>query len=174
MRGRPQGRKGRRSIALAAVAVVAAGLAVYGGAAGAAPQPTISQVQAQVNGLQAKIDKIGQQYDQVTGQLSAARGRLATVRRQAAREQARFDAARAMLAQVAVAAYENSAQTSAAGLLSSADPAAVLGQASLVQQLANTHQAQAAQLLTSDAWPSTAAGSAELSSPAAEVCAEFS
>jgi len=149
MRGRLHGRKVRRTIALMTVAVVAAGLAVCGGAAGAAPQPTISQVQAQVNGLQAKIDKIGQQYDQVTGQLSAARGRLATVRRQAAREQARFDAARAKLAQVAVAAYENSAQTSAAGLLSSADPAAVLGQASLVQQLASTHQAQAAQLLTS-------------------------
>jgi hypothetical protein len=48
-------------------------------------QPTVSQ--AQVNGLQSQIDKIGQQYDQVTGQLAA-------VRRQAAREQARFNAAR--------------------------------------------------------------------------------
>jgi len=126
---------------------VAAGLAVYGGAAGAAPQPTISQVQAQVNGLQAKIDKIGEQYDQVTGQLSAARGRLATVRREAAREQAQFNAARTKLAQVVVAAYENSAQTSAAGLLTSADPAVVLGQASLLQQLASTQRAQAVQLL---------------------------
>jgi peptidoglycan DL-endopeptidase CwlO len=146
---RMSGRLPGRSIALAAAVAVAAGLAIYGGAAGAAPQPTISQVQAQVNGLQAKIDKIGEQYDQVTGQLSAARGRLAAVRRQADREQAQFDAARTKLAQVAVAAYENSAQTSSAGLLFSADPAAVLGQASLLQQLASSHQAQAAQLLTS-------------------------
>jgi len=147
MSGRLPGRRGRRGIALTAAAAVAAGLAVFGGAAGAAPQPTISQVQAQVNGLQAKIDKIGEQYDQVTGQLSAARGRLATVRREAAREQAQFNAARTKLAQVVVAAYENSAQTSAAGLLTSADPAVVLGQASLLQQLASTQRAQAVQLL---------------------------
>ena len=147
MSGRVPGRRGRRGIALTAAVAVAAGLAAYGGAAGAAPQPTISQVQAQVNGLQAKIDKIGEQYDQVTGQLSAARGRLATVRREAAREQAQFNAARTKLAQVVVAAYENSAQTSAAGLLTSADPAVVLGQASLLQQLASTQRAQAVQLL---------------------------
>ena len=147
MSGRLPGRRGRRGITLAAAVAVAAGLAVYGGAAGAAPQPTISQVQAQVNGLQAKIDKFGEQYDQVTGQLSAARGRLATVRREAAREQAQFNAARTKLAQVVVAAYENSAQTSAAGLLTSADPAVVLGQASLLQQLASTQRAQAVQLL---------------------------
>jgi cell wall-associated NlpC family hydrolase len=149
MSGRLPGRRGRRGIALTAAAAVAAGLAVFGGAAGAAPQPTISQVQAQVNGLQAKIDKIGEQYDQVTGQLSAARGRLAAVRREAAREQAQFNAARTKLAQVVVAAYENSAQTSAAGLLTSADPAVVLGQASLLQQLASSQRAQAAQLLVS-------------------------
>ena len=147
MSGRLPGRRGRRGITLAAAVAVAAGLAVYGGAAGAAPQPTISQVQAQVNGLQAKIDKIGEQYDQVTGQLSAARGRLATVRREAAREQAQFNAARTKLAQVVVAAYENSAQTSAAGLLTSGDPAVVLGRASLLEQLAKNQQAQAAQLL---------------------------
>ncbi len=98
---------------------------------------------------QAKIDKVGQQYDQVTQQLSAARRRLAAVRRQAARELAQFNAARTKLAQVAVAAYENSARTSAAGLLSSADPAVVLGQASLVQELASSQRTRAAQLLAS-------------------------
>jgi cell wall-associated NlpC family hydrolase len=149
MSGRLPGRWGGRGAALAAAVAMAAGLAVYGGAAGAAPQPTISQVQAQVNGLQAQIDKIGEQYDQVTGQLAAARGRLAAVRRQAAREQSQFDAARTKLAQVAVAAYENSAQTSGAGLLSSADPAAVLGQASLLQQLSSSQRARAVQLLAS-------------------------
>ena len=143
------GRTGRRGIVLTAAVAVAASLAAYGGAAGAAPQPTVSQVQAQVNALQAKIDKVGEQYDQVTQQLTAARGRLATVRRQAARELAQFDAARTKLARVAVAAYENSARTSAAGLLSSADPAVVLGQASLTEQLASSQRAQAVQLLAS-------------------------
>lgn len=142
------GKRGR-GITLAAIAVAAATLAGYGGNAGAAPRPTVSQVQAQVNALQARIDKIGQQYDQVTGQMSAARARLAHVRRQAGREQARFSAARKKLAQVSVAAFENSQQSSAAGLLASADPAAVLSQASLLLQLASSHQAQASQLLAS-------------------------
>ena len=48
-----------------------------------------------------------------------------------------------------MAAYEDSTQTSVAGLLSSTDPTAVLGRATLLQQLAGTHQAEAAQLLAS-------------------------
>ena len=140
---------GGRGTALLAVAAAAAiGLAAYGGAAaGAAPKPTVTQVQAQVNALQAQIDQTGQQYDQATGQLSAGRARLAAVRQQVTREQAKFDAARTKLAQVAAGAYENSGSTSAAGLFTSADPAVILGQASLMQQLASTHQAQADQLL---------------------------
>lgn len=103
MSGPLPGRKGIGGVALT-VAVAVAGFAAYGGVAGAAPKPTVSQVQAQVNSLQAQIDKIGQQYDQGTGQLSAARRQLVSVRRQAARDQARFNAARTKAAQVAVAA----------------------------------------------------------------------
>jgi len=137
MRSRGPGSRGRRGIAVAAVAALAGALACYGGAADAVPRPTISQVQAEVNSLQAKIDKIGQQYVQVTQQVSAARGRLAAVRRQAGRDQAQFGVAQKKLAQVAVAAYESSAQTSV-----------VLSRASLLLQLAGSQQAQAAQLLT--------------------------
>jgi peptidoglycan DL-endopeptidase CwlO len=147
MGSRGPGSRGRRGIAVAAVAALAAGFAAYGGAAGAAPRPTISQVQAEVNTLQAKIDKIGQQSVQVSARLSAARGRLAAVRSQAGRDEAQFSAAQKKLALVVVAAYEGSAQTSAAGLLTSGDPATVLSRASLLEQLAKSQQAQAAQLL---------------------------
>jgi cell wall-associated NlpC family hydrolase len=130
------------------VVTVAAGLAAaYDGAAGAAPQPTLSQVQAQVNSLQAKVDRIGEEYDQASQQLAAAKGRLAQVNRKASAYQARYNAARAKLAQVAVAAYENSGQTSIADLLTSGDPAAALGQASLVLELAGERNAQASQFL---------------------------
>jgi cell wall-associated NlpC family hydrolase len=108
----------------------------------------VSQVQAQINSLQAKADRLGEQYDQAGQLLAAANGRLAQVNRKAAVAQARYDAARAKLAQVAVAAYENSSQTSIAGLLTSRDPAAALGQASLVLQLAGERNAQANQFLT--------------------------
>jgi cell wall-associated NlpC family hydrolase len=148
MARRGPGSRGRRGIAVAAVtALAAAGFAAYGGVAGAVPRPTISQVQAEVNTLQAKIDKIGQQYVQVSQRVSAARGRLAAVRRQAGQDQAQFSAAQKKVAQVVVAAYEGSAQTSAAGLLTSGDPAAVLGRASLLEQLAKSQRAQATQLL---------------------------
>ena len=137
----------RRVITVAAVTIVAGGLAAYSGAAGAAPQPTLGQVQAQVNSLQAKIDQIGQQYVQSGQRLAAARARLAGVQREAARDQAQYTTAQTKLAQVAAAAYEHSGQTSLAGLLTSGDPAAALGQASLLQELAATHQAQAVQFL---------------------------
>lgn len=137
----------RSVVALALAATTVGGLAVYTQAAGAAPQPTIGQVQAQVNALQAKVDKIGQEYDQASQQLAAAQGRLTQVNKEAATATAGYNAARAQLAQVAVAAYENSGQTSVLGVLTSGDPNAVLGQASLVLQVAGMHQAQATKFL---------------------------
>ena len=137
----------RGGAALAVALTAACGVAVYTEAAGAAPQPTIGQVQTQVNSLQAKVDRIGQEYDQATQQLTAARSRLTRVNRTAASAQARYTAARTQLAQVAVAAYENSGQTSVLGVLTSGDPSAVLGQASLVLQIAGMHSAQANKFL---------------------------
>jgi cell wall-associated NlpC family hydrolase len=127
--------------------VIAGGLAVWGGAAGAAPQPTVTQLQAEVNSLQAKADQTGEQYDQAGQQLAAARGRLAQVQRETTREQAQYSAARARLAQIAATAYEDPSLTSIAGLLTSADPATALGQASVLLQLEGNRNARAARFL---------------------------
>lgn len=135
----------RRAVAVAAGIGLAGLLAAYAGSAapaGAAPQPSLTQVRQQVNSLQAKVDATGQQYDQAIQQLSAARGRLAQVQRAAAAAQARFLAARARLAQTAAAAYENHGQDSAAGILTSGDPTAVLEQASVLLQMAGNQDAQ--------------------------------
>src|SRR6185437_17000285 len=74
----------RRGAALVAVLATAGGVAVYAGAsgAGAAPAPSINQVQAEVNSLQGKVDKIGEQYDAAGQQLAAAKARLAQVTKQ--------------------------------------------------------------------------------------------
>ncbi|HEX9042058.1 MAG TPA: NlpC/P60 family protein [Trebonia sp.] len=132
------------------VLAAAGGIAVYSGAqgAGAAPAPTIDQVQKEVNALQGKVDKIGQQYDAAGQQLAAAKGRLAQVAKQADRAQQQYDQASATLAAVAVAQYENSGQTSIIGLLTSGDPGAVLGRASLLLQVEGTHNEEAQQFLT--------------------------
>ena len=138
----------RRGVALAVPLLAVAGaIGIYSATAGAAPQPSISQVQAQVNSLQAKVDRIGEQYDAASQQLSAAKSRLTQVNREATLAQQRFDTARTALAQVAVAAYMDSNQTSVLGLLTSGNPSDVLNQASLVDQVAGMHQAQAAQFL---------------------------
>lgn len=135
--------KGGRATALAVVAVVAAGLAVYGEtAAGAAPKPTIAQVQAKVNSLQAQVDQVGQQYSRVGQQVAAAKAKLAAVQRQDGQAEAQFNAARAQLQQIAVAQYENPSQSSMAGLFSTSDPAVLLRQASLMTQLGNARSAQ--------------------------------
>ena len=132
------------------VLAAASGVAVYAGAsgAGAAPAPSITQVQAQVNSLQGKVDKIGEQYDAAGQQLASAKGRLNQVTKQADLAQQAYNKASNTLAAVAVSGYENSGQSSIVGLLTAGNPEAVLGQASLVLQIEGTHNEEAKQLLT--------------------------
>jgi peptidoglycan DL-endopeptidase CwlO len=134
-----------------AVFATASGIAVYAGAsgAGAAPAPSINQVQAEVNSLQGKVDKIGEEYDAEGQQLAAAKARLDQVTKQSDRAQQQYNQASATLAAVAVAGYENSSQTSVIGLLTSGNPNAVLSQASLLLQIEGNHNEEAQELLTS-------------------------
>lgn len=139
----------RRGASLIAALAVAGGLAVYGGTmAGAAPAPSISTVQKEVNNLQGQLDKINEQYDQAAQQLIAARSQLALVTKQVNRAETRYHDASRALAAVAVADYENANETSILGLLTSGDPAAVLNQASLLMQIAGSNNQLAAQFLT--------------------------
>ena len=140
----------RRAAVVVTVLASATGIAAYVGAsgAGAAPAPSINQVQAQVNSLQGKVDKLGEQYDAAGQQLSTAKTRLAQVTKQASSAQQRYNEASTALARIAVGSYENSSQTSIMGLLSSGNPQEVLSQASLVLQQEGTHNEEAQQLLT--------------------------
>jgi hypothetical protein len=139
----------RRAAILTVALAAASGIAIYaGGGAGAAAAPTISQVKAEVNSLQARVDKLGEEYDAAGQQAAAAQAQLAQVTKETASAQARYSTARDGLTAIAVAAYENADQTSVLGLLSSGDPSAVLSQASLVLEVAGAHNEQAAQFLT--------------------------
>jgi cell wall-associated NlpC family hydrolase len=132
----------RRGVAAAAGVGLAGLLAAYAGPAGAAPQPSVSEVRQQVNSLQAKVDATGQQYDRAAQQLSSARQQLAQVQRASARDYTQYLAARTKVAQIAASAYENAGQESAAGLLSSNDPSVVLNSASLLLQMAGSRNAE--------------------------------
>jgi cell wall-associated NlpC family hydrolase len=137
--------RGKRRIAVIGAAVVmAAGLATaVAQVAGAQPQPSISDVQAKINALTGQFDKANQQYDQVAQQLTAAKSRLKQVNKQMARDEARFEASRKLVVQIAASAYEDSGSTSLAGLLTANDPSKVLTQASLLLQLTGTRNLQA-------------------------------
>jgi len=137
----------RRGVAFAAGLAVMCGLIAYGGIAGAAPQPTVGQVQARINQLTSQFDKVTEQLDQASQQLSAARSRLSQVGVHLDHANAQFAAAQASVAQTAAAAFEDTGATSIAGVLTSGDPSVVLQQGSLLMELSGNRNAETRQLL---------------------------
>ena len=138
----------RRGVAIASGLVAVAGLAVFATVAGAAPQPTVDQVQARINQLTSQFDKVTEQFDQASQQLSAAQSRLSQVRVHLNHANAQFQAAQANVAQTAAAAFEDTGATSVAGVLTSGDPSVVLQQGSLLMELSGSRNAETQQLLT--------------------------
>lgn len=135
--------------------MIAAGLVFAGGLAvgasqfaGAASPPSISQVEKEVNALQSSYDKDVQQYDAASTKLTAAKARLHQVDAEAAVDNARYQSARKKVVQIATANYEDSGQTSLAGLLTSSDPSNVLGEASIITELTGTRNQQTQEFLT--------------------------
>jgi len=137
----------RRGIAVAAGLAVIAGLAAYGGIAGAAPQPTVGQVQARINQLTSQFDRVSVQLDQASQRLSAAQSKLSQVRVNLNHADAQFQAAEASVAQAAAAEFEDSGATSVAGVLTAGDPSVVLQQGSLLMEMSGQRTAQTQQLL---------------------------
>jgi peptidoglycan DL-endopeptidase CwlO len=138
----------RRGVAIAAGLVAVGGLAVVASGAGAAPQPTVDQVQARINQLTSQYNKVSEQFDQASQQLSAAQSRLSQVRVHLNHANAQFQAAQANVAQTAAAAFEDTGATSIAGVLTSGDPSVVLQQGSLLMELSGSRNAETQQLLT--------------------------
>jgi cell wall-associated NlpC family hydrolase len=138
----------RRGVAIATGLVAVGGLAVFATSAGAAPQPTVSQVQATVNQLTSQFDKVSEQLDQAGQQLSAAQSKLSQVQVHLKNADAQFRVAQANVAQSAAAAFEDTGATSVAGVLTSGDPSVVLQQGSLLLELSGSRSAQTQQLLT--------------------------
>ncbi len=138
----------RRGVAIAAGLVAVAGLAVVASDAGAAPQPTVDQVQTRINQLTSQFDKVSEQFDQASQQLSAAQSRLSQVRVHLNHADAQFQVAQASVAQTAAAAFEDTGATSIAGVLTSGDPSVVLQQGSLLMELSGSRNAETQMLLT--------------------------
>jgi cell wall-associated NlpC family hydrolase len=128
---------------IAAISVVLAGAFVaYGGAAGASPSPTASEVRARLNKLMSKLDAVSQQYDQSLSSLKTAKATLARTERQLAQNQRKFEAMRVAIAQIASVAYMQGGLNSASALLTSDNPQTVLDQAAMLSHLSSDRRAQ--------------------------------
>jgi cell wall-associated NlpC family hydrolase len=127
---------------------MAGGLALFATGAGAAPQPSVNQVQARINQLTSQFDKVSQQLDQAGQQLSAAQSRLSQVRLRLNHAHAQFQESQASMAQAAAAEFEDTGATSMAGVLTAGDPSLVLRQGALLQEMSGNRTAQTKQLLT--------------------------
>ena len=132
----------RRGAFIAAAAFTAAGLIITAGAAAAAPQPTVSQVQAKLNKLTAKENVLIQRYDQASQDLASARQRLDLVNKEVARDQAAVHGTQGMIGQIASAAYENGSMNSPLGMLTSSNPQNVLAQSAILTHLSSDRQQQ--------------------------------
>lgn len=128
--------------------LVCGGVVTFATAAGAVPQPTVSQVQAKVNKLTSQEDQAVQQYDQVLQELVSAKQQLATVKRELAADRAKFQQMRAEIAEIATTAYESGNMTSMGALLTSNNPQAVLSQASVLLQLSSDRSAQVSEFIS--------------------------
>jgi cell wall-associated NlpC family hydrolase len=139
----------RRGVAIGAGFLFAVGLATGVSTwAGAAPQPSISQAQAEVNSWQAKFDKANQQYDGTLTQVNNAKSRLAQVTAEETADNKRYQTARKQFIQIADATYEDSGATSLAGLLTTSNPGTVLSEASVLTELTSQRDSETTAFLT--------------------------
>jgi cell wall-associated NlpC family hydrolase len=141
-------RKLRARTAAVAAGLAVTGMLVSGGAAAAAPKPTISQVRAQLSQLNAKAEKLDQQLDQAQQQLQSASQRLSVVNSQVARFTTQFDSMRSQIGRIAAQAYMQGQVNSSLELLTNGKPQQILDESSILLELSSSNDAQMDQFLT--------------------------
>jgi len=138
----------KRSATAVSAGLLAGSLIItVGTTAGAAPKPTLSQVQAKLQKLTNQEQVLDQRYDQMKQDLAQANQRLTLVNQESARYQTKFEAMRKQVARIAAQAYESGQLTSTAALLTSDDPQQVLDQGSILMELSSANSAQMTQFI---------------------------
>jgi cell wall-associated NlpC family hydrolase len=140
----------RRCAAAAVTVLTAAGVITAAGSAGAAPQPSISQVQAKLKKLTNQENLLIQRYDQVTEDLTSANQRLKLVNSEVTKDEAAMNGMRDEIAQIAATVYEDGSMTSTAALLTSNNPQQLLSQSAILTHLSTSNQQQLKQFLATD------------------------
>lgn len=129
-------------------AVFAAGFLLgVTGSAGAAPTPTVSQVQAKLKSLELRSAQLGQQYDQVKQELGQTNRRLALVDRQISADSGRFNSLKQQIALIGVSDYESGNFNSSMALLASGNPQQILDRSSILLELSDANAWQIKEFL---------------------------
>jgi peptidoglycan DL-endopeptidase CwlO len=138
----------RQRVAAGTVVVVAAGLILgVTGSAGAAPTPTISQVEAKIRSLESKSAQLDQQYAQVRQQLAQTNQRLALINKQIAADASHFASLQKLIESIAVSDYESGNLNSSLAMLTSGNAQQILNRSSILLELSNANSAQIDQFL---------------------------
>lgn len=137
----------RRSVVAAVGVALAGGIVSFASVVHAAPQPTVSQVTAQVSKLTTEQNKAIQHYDLVNQELTSAKQSLKQVDAALAKDHQRFETMRTDMAQVAAAAYEDGNMTSMATLLTANSPQTVLNKAAMLVQLSSSRYSEMNQFI---------------------------
>jgi cell wall-associated NlpC family hydrolase len=127
---------------LASVALLATS-----GSAGAAPAPTVAQVQAKLSQLDKQAQVLDEKFDQAQQNLQAANQRLAAVNSQVTHFTAQLDAMRAEIGQIAAETYMQGSFNSSIELLTDGTPQQILNQSSILQELSASNNAEMSQFL---------------------------
>ena len=132
----------RQRVAAVTVTVFAAGLLLgVTGSAGAAPAPTVSQVQAKLKSLQTKSDKLDQQYGQVKQELTSTNQRLGLIHKEISADSARFAGLQKEIDLIGVADYEGGNFNTSLAMLTSGNAnnaQGMLDKSSILQELSAT------------------------------------
>lgn len=130
-------------------AAAAASVAVSSNAgAQAAPQPTVGQVQAQIDALHPATDKAVEAYDRAQAQQQELQKKVALLQDQVARQQAAVTKTVTVLGSVAAAQYRSGSVDPSMQLMLSGDPTDYLNRASLQGQVSARQASQLQGLLT--------------------------
>ena len=132
----------RRGLVTAAGVSLAGVLIAFGGAAAAEPGPSADQLRQKLSKLMTQLDRVDQQYAQSAADLATARTRITLINQRLGQAQRSFETARAAVAQIASAAYEQGTFNSSMAMLTSDNPQTVLDRANMLSHLSANGQAQ--------------------------------
>jgi peptidoglycan DL-endopeptidase CwlO len=138
----------RQRVAALTVMVFAAGLLLgVTASAGAAPMPSVSQVQAKLKRLQTQVDKLDQQYDQVKQQWLTTKQRLQLIDREIAVDSRKFAGLQAEIGRIGITQYEDGNLNSSIAMLTSGNAQQILDKSSILLALSDANGWQIADFL---------------------------